>query len=199
MSRDFIIPTLKFSPLLAIDVAEYFLKPLILNIPVGSEPTDNSNMPMSRLNSRLLNNIELSGFERKFNSSLNEIEVVEKTIVIEEGLIALSCDAKITETYCEGRNLSVVESFGFNNYSIQISGKIVGAYGKYPIDEVNKLKDICNLNSELNISNPYLNSIGIQNILIESSNIPQNEGQYSQQYFEITAMSFTKQINLIQR
>ena len=124
----------------------------------------------------------------------------------------VSCDISITKrknlikTEVMNEVGSFFELWGDNEYDIQISGLLIGAlsqgvirdtsiFNLKPIDDIKKLVDLCNANVSLPITNNYLNQIfGIQRIIIESFDMPEEKEFKNLQKFSIKAYSETNDV-----
>lgn len=108
---------------------------------------------------------------------------------IETVLITVNQAVRVIKTNIQGRNGSVKEYIGLDDASITITGVITGKNGVYPYDEVARLKKWLDAPVSKSVVARWLGNLGIDNIVVESSNIPQTEGGYSYQVFNIQAVS----------
>jgi hypothetical protein len=104
-------------------------------------------------------------------------------------LIAVSQAKKIVKTEIAGRNGTVKEYIGMDDYAIQITGVITGANGQHPADEIAQLKRILDAPISIAVSSTYLQNMGIFSIDVESYELGQQPGGYSYQNFTINATS----------
>ena len=96
----------------------------------------------------------------------------------------------IVKTTILGRSGTIKEYIADGDYVINMKGIITGSNGVYPKEQVNNLFQFLKLKKNLKITSPYLNDIfGINEIVIESYDMPQTEGGYSYQVFNINALS----------
>jgi hypothetical protein len=104
-------------------------------------------------------------------------------------LLTVAQDKRIVTTEIDGRDGTVKEYIGMDDFSVTINGIIPGTNGHYPIDEVNQLWQI--LKAPIAIASVawWLQIWDIHNVVIKSFNLPQNPGGYSEQSFSITALS----------
>ena len=109
--------------------------------------------------------------------------------VIDDCLIQINQSKKIITTEIQGRDGTVKEYIGLDDFQVQIIGRISGAYNVYEKELVNTLKTILDSGRPLAVSSWWLQNLGINYIVIKDYNIPQVEAQYSTQYFSINAMS----------
>ena len=108
-------------------------------------------------------------------------------------LLTVSQAKKIVKTEIQGRNGSVKEYIGDDDYQIQINGVITGNNGHYPAEKVSQLKQILNAPVAIPIASTYLNNLGIHVIVVDSYQLDQDAGGYSYQKFSISCMSDTPQ------
>ena len=104
-------------------------------------------------------------------------------------LITVTNSNKIIKTEIQGRNGTVKEYIGSNDASVVIKGVITSKPNVYPFDIVKQLSDWLNAPVSKGISCKWLNNLNIFNVVVEGFDLPQQEGQYSQQYFTINAIS----------
>lgn len=104
-------------------------------------------------------------------------------------LMTVSQGKKIIKTEIQGRDGTVKEYIGMDDFQIQINGIITGPNGHYPIDEVASLKQILDAPIPIPVASTYLNNIGINLIVIEGYELAQEAGGYSYQTFSITCCS----------
>jgi len=104
-------------------------------------------------------------------------------------LLTVSQAKKIIRTEIQGRDGTVKEYIGMDDYQIQINGIISGKNGHYPIDEVAFLKQILDAPIPIPVASTYLNNLGINSIVIDSYELAQEAGGYSYQTFSISAIS----------
>ena len=108
-------------------------------------------------------------------------------------LLTVQQDKKIVTTEIPGRDGTVKEYIGMDDFQISINGIIPGTNGHYPADEVNQLNQLVKAPIAIAAVSWWLQIWDIHNIVIKSFNIPQLPGGYSEQSFSITALSDTAQ------
>lgn len=104
-------------------------------------------------------------------------------------LINVSQAKKIIKTEIQGRNGTVKEYIGMDDYGITINGIIAGPNGSYPKAIMLQLKKIIDAPVPIPVTSTYLNNLGIFNIVVESYSFDQEPGGYSKQNFTISAIS----------
>jgi hypothetical protein len=104
-------------------------------------------------------------------------------------LLTVSQAKKIITTEIQGRDGTVKEYIGLDDYAVQIDGIIVGKNGSYPGDAVAALKQLLDAPVAIPVVCKYLNDLGIQSLVIKDYTIAQEAGGYSKQAFTIDALS----------
>jgi hypothetical protein len=119
-------------------------------------------------------------------------EVINKSygpLTCQAVLITVSQSKKIIKTEIQGRNGTVKEYLGLDDYKVTINGIITGPNGHYPIEIVNGLKAMLDSDQPIEVASKFLQNLGIHSIVVESYDIPQKEGGYSYQTFSIECIS----------
>jgi hypothetical protein len=108
---------------------------------------------------------------------------------IDDVLLAVSQSKKIITTEIQGRDGTVKEYIGLDDFQIQITGRLNGTYNVNPKDLTRQLKIILSAGQPLEITSWYLQNLDITDIVVKDFNFGQTEGEYSTQYFTINALS----------
>lgn len=108
---------------------------------------------------------------------------------IDDILLNVSQSKKIITTEIQGRDGTVKEYIGLDDFQIQITGRLNGTYNVNPKELTRQLKIILSAGQPLEITSWYLQNLDITDIVIKDFNFGQTEGEYSTQYFTINAMS----------
>lgn len=111
------------------------------------------------------------------------------TIKLETVLVTVDFTERIVKTEIQGRDGTVKEYIGRDDARVSINGIITGWNNHYPVDEVNALFRWIKAPVTKGIVSTYLQNLGIDNIVVEDSTLPQVEGGYSQQTFNINCIS----------
>lgn len=101
-------------------------------------------------------------------------------------LITVTQAKKIIKTEIAGKNGTVKEYIGLDDYNVQVNGIITGANGVHPTDEISKLKAMLDAPVPIKVSCPYLQNLGVMNLVVDTYEIGQSEGGYSYQQFSIS-------------
>ena len=108
-------------------------------------------------------------------------------------LLTVSQAKKIIKTEIQGRNGTVKEYIGMDDFHVQINGIITGPNGHYPIETVSFLKQILDAPIPIPVASTYLNNLGIHSLVIDSYDLAQEAGGYSYQTFSISCISDIQQ------
>jgi len=108
---------------------------------------------------------------------------------IDDVLLSVSQSKKIITTEIQGRDGTVKEYIGLDDFQIQITGRLNGTYNVNPKDLTRQLKIILSAGQPLEITSWYLQNLDITDIVVKDFNFGQTEGEYSTQYFTINALS----------
>lgn len=104
-------------------------------------------------------------------------------------LVNVAQPKRIVITEIQGKNNSVKEYIGLSDYALNINGIITGPNGRYPIEEVSALKELCKAPVSIPVISRYLQNLDIYNLVVTDYNFEQQPGGYSSQYFTINAIS----------
>lgn len=114
--------------------------------------------------------------------SFREVELFAATITLSQA-------KQIVQTQIQGRDGTVKEYVGLDDYDIKIEGTITGANGIAPTDDVLNLKRMLDAPITLDIICPFLNQKGIHNAVITGYSLPQMAGGVSYQTYSIDLIS----------
>ena len=149
----------------------------------GDTPTEKF---VSKLGTVVYSNIIFNA-----GSILNGNEIVEswQDFRIDDVLLNVSQSKKIVTTEIQGRDGTVKEYIGLDDFQVQITGRLNGTYNVNPKDLTRQLKIILSAGQPLEVTSWYLQNLDINDIVVKDFNFGQSEGEYSTQYFTINAMS----------
>ena len=164
-------------------------------MPTGTAADDRQLGYGQSLGNKVFSNLEV----QKDEYELNGKRVQFPNLIFDTCLFTVTQQKNIVETAIQGRSGTVKEFIGNGDYLISIRGVIAGGKDKYPlngatvnnatVNSVNNLITMGNAPMELSVNSWYLNMIGIYKMVIYSFYLPQREGSYSTQFFEIEAKS----------
>jgi hypothetical protein len=111
------------------------------------------------------------------------------TIKFNAVIMTVQFTSRIIRTEIQGRNGTVKEYIGEDDAQIAIQGIITGYNGHYPADTVNALNEWRKAPVAKEVNSTYLQNIGIQNVVVENIQFPQQAGGYSYQNFTMNCIS----------
>jgi len=123
------------------------------------------------------------------NYDINGINGISGDFVFERCIITCEQAKNIITTSILGKNGTVKEYIGLNDYEISLDVMIFGKNGLYPRDKVDALRKYLTYQFAINIECPYLNKLGINYIVIRDFDVSMEEGGISQQRVHIRALS----------
>ena len=107
-------------------------------------------------------------------------------------LATASRKKNINRTYIDGRDGSIKEYIGQDDWQITFTGTITGRNGQRPLNDILALRRILDINDIFNpvaVINSYVNDIlQVYSIIIESYTLPQEPGGWAYQSFIINAL-----------
>jgi hypothetical protein len=124
-------------------------------------------------------------------TDINGKQITTPEVTYDTVLLVVSQAKKIITTEIQGRDGTVKEYIGLDDYEVSINGIIVGSNGSYPVNQMADLKRVLDAPVAIPVACTYLNNLGIQSLVIKEYTINQEAGSYSKQDFNITAMSET--------
>jgi len=140
----------------------------------------------SILGTPVFSNLDITGFSYTDN---NRKTFVVPNIKFDTVLFTVTQNKNIIITEIQGRNSSVKEYIADNDYSVSIQGILNAPNRNFPLNDLKDLISLLKAPVPFKINSWYLDLFGISNLVVESYNIGQEEGRYSNQAFEIQAIS----------
>jgi hypothetical protein len=120
-----------------------------------------------------------------------QLESDDASIVLENVLAEITQSKNIVATAIAGRNGTIKEYFGSDDYKIKLTGALVSAGDEYPLVEIQLLLRIIRKNNVVAISGGYFRLFEIFDAVVTDFAFPQSEGLQNQQLFEIQLLSDT--------
>jgi hypothetical protein len=118
------------------------------------------------------------------------IEFPDYGITIDNVLVSISQSKNIVKTSVQGRNGTIKEYISDNDYEITLRGVIIGGSADvYPENEASALIQMCQVAENIRLVSAFVQLFGITKVVIESYDLPQTEGTYSVQAFQISCSS----------
>lgn len=133
-----------------------------------------------------------------FDYTIDNVSYTVPEIKLYDVILVVDMAKNIVKTPVQGLNGTIKEYISDSDDSVSIKGRIVGKNGVHPFEEVNKLHQLISAPVAVKIVSKFLQNLNIDTIVIESAHIPQMEGGYSYQEFEITASTdFPIELNIV--
>ena len=104
-------------------------------------------------------------------------------------ILTVSFTSRIIKTEIQGRNGTVKEYIGEDDAKVTIQGVICGSNGVYPAEDVARLNEWRRAPVAKSVTSKFLQNLGIDNLVVESFDVPQIAGGYSYQTFTIQCIS----------
>lgn len=122
-------------------------------------------------------------------NNLDKLPVTLPSFTIDNCLVTIKQNKKLIKTNVNGRNASVIEYAGLDNYDLDITGTLFSnKNGTAP--DISAMVSICEAPISIKVLHDVLNhSFNIDYLFIEEYTIEQEEGGISQQRITISAVS----------
>lgn len=124
-----------------------------------------------------------------YTDFITGVKKTTKKITLINVLINVSQAKKIITTEIQGRNGTIKEYIGLDDYNVNINGFIIANNGQSTKSDMIDLQNMCNARVQIPVTCDFLNSFGIFNIVIKDYTFNQEAGGYSKQPFTINALS----------
>lgn len=121
--------------------------------------------------------------------TLNGKKISYKGIDLKGVICDVSFGKNIVKTAISGRNGTVKELISLTDRAINIKGVLVSPNNDYPGEQVQRLLEICDLQTDIEVVSPHLALFKIYNIVIEECRFAQREGFANVQAFELSCVS----------
>lgn len=153
-------------------------------VPAAAAP--DKELYKSSLGTPVLTNVIIQGAEY-----VDQFGVTQSfpDIRLDNVLVTISQAKNIVKTQIQGRNGTVKEYIGMDDFAINIQGAINAPRGQYPLDAAKNLKRMLDAPIPLAIASWWLQNFDIDTIVVQDYSLPQAVGEYSTQYFTISALS----------
>lgn len=154
------------------------------NIPQGVTP--DSPISTSVLNTPVYSNIHFLDVEY---TDMQGRVITTNGKIYDAVLITVSQAKKIIMTEIQGRDGTVKEYIGMDDYHVSVNGIITGTNGVHPADEIAILKKMLDAPVAIDVVCPYLQNLGIQSLVVQDYTFEQQAGGYAYQSFSINFKS----------
>ena len=203
MATEYNVPSKIENPLVLRSIANEAVKSLLNYASISNVKTlDASNNPytiagsetalaqpefISQLNTPVYSNVIFNA-GKILDNDLIEIDNWAD-FRIDDILLTVTQSKRIITTEIQGKDGSIKEYIGLDDYQVTLVGRLNGAYNINPIDETKTLKKILAAGQPIAITNWWLQNLGITDLVVKDFSFPQTEGGYSTQFFNILAIS----------
>jgi hypothetical protein len=110
-------------------------------------------------------------------------------IVFDTVLLTVTMSKNIVKTSIQGRPGTIKQSISLGDYEVNINAIVPGDNGVYPFNAVADIKSMLEAPIALTVSSRWLQIWDVNQIVIDSFEVPQNPGGYSYQNFTIKGSS----------
>ena len=141
---------------------------------------------VSKMGTPIFSNLDVSAFSYTDNFG-NAVNV--PAIKFETVLFVVSQSKNIQITNIQGRNSSVKEYIADNDYQVSIQGVLTGPNRQFPMQDSQDLISLLKAPIAFRVNSWYLDLFGINNIVVESYELGQDEGGYCYQKFSLNCLS----------
>lgn len=108
-------------------------------------------------------------------------------------LVTVSQQKVIVKTTIQGRNGTVKEYIGMDDFQIQVNGIITGANGVMPIQQIAGLNKMLIAPIPIEVACQFLQIFGIDYLVLDSYTLEEAEGAYAYQKFSLSFLSDVQQ------
>jgi len=141
----------------------------------------------SKLGTPVYSNISFIG--GRYETNTKGVFVEYPSLTYDAVLITVTQAKKIIKTEIQGRDGTVKEYIGMDDYVVQVNGVITGANGQHPVNEIADLKKMLDAPVPIDVACSYLQNLSIMSLVVENYELGQQAGGYSYQSFAITFVS----------
>lgn len=155
---------------------------------VGNESPDQSSRN-SYFGTPVFSNLQIEPFE--YETLKGETESIKNGIIIDTVLMTVTQTKNIISTPIQGRNGTIKEYISDGDFQIDIVGQVVSESNNYPETDVNELIQICRAPVPIRFVSEFLQWFDINDVVITSFALGQDEGIRNAQSFTMTCVSDT--------
>jgi hypothetical protein len=155
-----------------------------LNIPQGTVP--DAELYRSKIGTPVFADVQFTWKAYTDNSGILK---PAGTITFDCVLLSITRPNKIIKTEIQGRDNTVKEYIGKDDFQIQMNGVITSSNGVYPEQEIKALHEFLDVSTEIEVVSKHLQNLGIHFVVIDTPELPQTEGSYSYQAFSVSLIS----------
>ena len=154
--------------------------------------TDDRGLGRSEFGTIILSNLEIQPGSYTKNGTIYRFgDNVSLPIKFPVVIMTIQMTKNIVATPIQGRDGTVKEYVSDGDYVINVKGRFDNSNGAYPQNQMIELAKALRAPVPLKINSWFLLLLGIDTIVVQSMDIPQEEGGYSKQLWEFNALSDT--------
>jgi len=152
-----------------------------------SEIGRDKEVSISKLGTPVFSNLSVQGSSYTKNGQTFNFDNLQ----IDTVLFQVTNKKNIVSTAVQGRDGTIKEYISDGDADINIKGVLTAPNNTFPLDEFRALIKTMKAPVPLKVNSWYLNELGIYNIVVTEFDLIQEPGKYSQQAFNIMALSDT--------
>lgn len=141
---------------------------------------------VSKMGTPVFSNLNISSFSYSDN---NGNKIVVPDINFETVLFSVTQSKNMQITNIQGRNSSVKEYIADNDYQVNVQGVLTGSNRQFPMQDSQDLISLLKANVAFRVNSWYLDLFGINNLVVESYELGQDEGGFCYQKFGLNCLS----------
>lgn len=153
---------------------------------IDGTPSVDAPVAMSALNTPVYSDLTFNG-KTYIDDAGNNVTI--PTINFQTVLLIVDQSKNIVSTQIAGRDGTVKEYVGLDDYRITVMGVITGGNGEYPSVEVSDFIKILKAGVPIKVTANFLTQFDISDVVVSDFSFPQTEGSNSMQVFNCTLLS----------
>lgn len=123
------------------------------------------------------------------NYTLNGKKISYRGIDLKNVIYDVSYGKNVVQTAIVGRNGTVKELISLTDKTVNIKGVLVSPNTEYPEEQVQRLLEITELQTDIEVISPFLALFKVYNLVILDCKFPMREGYRNLQAFELNCIS----------
>lgn len=148
----------------------------------------------SKLGTPVMADITFPAFEYTIDQVVYQVPEVKLYTMV----LVVDSQKNIVKTPIQGLNGTIKEYISDSDDVVVMKGRINGKNGVHPFQEVKDLHKLLMAPVAVKVISKWLQNLDIDTLVVESAHIPQEEGGYSYQSFEITfSTDFPIELNIV--
>ncbi len=133
-----------------------------------------------------------------FEYTIDQVSYSVPEVKLYTMILVVDGTKNIVKTPIQGLNGTIKEYISDSDDVVVMKGKINGKNGVHPFDQVKALHKLLKAPVAVKVISKWLQNLDIDTLVVESFHLPQEEGGYSYQSFEITfSTDFPIELNIV--